>query len=67
MTPRQSGLRSSIAFVGGLGLLTVALLSTSVFPVLSTATAIVAIAAMIYGLAAGVMIVLNRDNDGAPD
>jgi hypothetical protein len=56
-----------IAFVGGLGLLTVALLSTSVFPVLSTATAIVAIAAMIYGLAAGVMIVLNRDNDGAPD
>jgi hypothetical protein len=67
MTPRQSGRRSSIAFVGGLGLLTVALLSTSVFPVLSTATAIVAIAAMIYGLAAGVMIVLNRDNDGAPD
>ena len=56
-----------IAFVGGLGLLTAALLSTKVFPVLSTVTAIVAIAAMIYGLAAGVMIVLNRDNEGSPD
>jgi disulfide bond formation protein DsbB len=56
-----------IAFLGGLGLLTAALLSTNVFPVLSTVTAIVAIAAMIYGLAAGVMIVLNRDNDGSPD
>jgi disulfide bond formation protein DsbB len=56
-----------IAFVGGLGLLTAALLSTKVFPVLSTVTAIVAIAAMIYGLAAGVMIVLNGDNEGSPD
>jgi hypothetical protein len=56
-----------IAFLGGLGLLTAALLSTSFFPVLSTVTAIVAIAAMIYGLAAGVMIVLNWNNDGSPD
>jgi hypothetical protein len=56
-----------IAFVGGLGLLTAALLSTNVFPVLSTVSAIVAVAAMIYGLAAGVMIVLNRDNEGSPD
>jgi hypothetical protein len=56
-----------IAFLSGLGLLTAALLSTSVFPLLATVAAIVAIAAMIYGLAAGVMIVLNWDNDGSPD
>jgi hypothetical protein len=30
-------------------------------------TAIVGIAAMIFGLAAGVMVVLNRDDDGSPD
>jgi hypothetical protein len=36
--------------------------------VLSTVAAIVGIAAMIYGLAAGVMmIVLNREDDGSPD
>lgn len=56
-----------IAFLGGLGLLAAALLATGAFPVLSTATAIVGIAAMIFGLAAGVMVVLNRDDDGSPD
>ena len=56
-----------IAFLSGLGLLTAALLSTSAFPLLATVSAIVAIAAMIYGLAAGVMIVLNWHNDGSPD
>jgi hypothetical protein len=56
-----------IAFLSGLGLLTAALLSTSVFPLLATVTAIVAIAAMIYGLAAGVMIVINWHNAGSPD
>jgi hypothetical protein len=65
--PRQSGRRSLIAFLGGLGLLAAALLATGAFPVLSTVTAIVGIAAMIYGLAAGVMVVLNRDDDGSPD
>jgi hypothetical protein len=34
---------------------------------LSTVAAIVGIAAMIYGLAAGVMIVLNREDGGSPD
>jgi disulfide bond formation protein DsbB len=32
-----------------------------------TVAAIVGIAAMIYGLAAGVMIVLNREDGGSPD
>ena len=65
--PLQSGRRSLIAFLGGIGLLAAALLATSAFRVLSTVTAIVGIAAMIYGLAAGVMVLLNRDDDGAPD
>jgi hypothetical protein len=56
-----------IAFLGGLGLLTAGLISTKVAPVLSTVTAIVGIAAMIYGLAAAVMVVVNRDDDGSPD
>jgi hypothetical protein len=56
-----------IAFLGGLGLLAAALLATGAFPVVSTVTAIVGIAAMIFGLAAGVMVVLNRDDDGSPD
>jgi uncharacterized membrane protein HdeD (DUF308 family) len=65
--PRQTGRRTWIAFLGGLGLLAAALLATNAFPVLSTVTAIVGIAAMIYGVAAGVMVVLNRDGDGSPD
>ena len=56
-----------MAFLGGLVLLTGALLATSLFPMLSTVAAIVGIAAMIYGLAAGVMIVINREDDGSPD
>jgi hypothetical protein len=58
---------SLIAFLGGLALLAAALLATGLFSVLSTVVAIVGIAAMIYGLAAGVMIVLNREDDGSPD
>jgi hypothetical protein len=67
--PRQSGRRSLIAFLGGLGLLAAALLASlaGFFAVLSTVTAIVGVAAMVYGLAAGVMVVLNRDDDGSPD
>jgi hypothetical protein len=34
---------------------------------LSTVVALVGIAAMIYGVAAGVMAVLNRDDAGSPD
>jgi hydrogenase/urease accessory protein HupE len=59
--------RSWIAFLVGLGLIAAGLLATGAFPVLSTVAAIVGIAAMIYGLAAGVMVVLNRDADGSPD
>jgi hypothetical protein len=56
-----------IAFLGGLGLLAAALIATGAFPVLSTVTALVGIAAMIYGVVAGVMVLLNRDVDGPPD
>jgi hypothetical protein len=65
--PRRWSRRSRIAFLGGLGLLAAALIATGVFPVLSTVTALVGIAAMIYGVAAGVMVVFNRDDDGPPD
>jgi len=65
--PRRASRRSLIAFLGGLALLAAALLATGLFPVLSTVVAIVGIAAVIYGLAAGVMIVLNREDDGSPD
>jgi hypothetical protein len=65
--PRRGSRRSLIAFLGGLALLTAALLATGLFPVLATVAAIVGIAAMIYGLAAGVMIVLNREDGGSPD
>jgi hypothetical protein len=34
---------------------------------LSTVVAIVGIAAMIYGVVAGIVVVLNRDQDGPPD
>jgi uncharacterized membrane protein HdeD (DUF308 family) len=67
INPRRASRRSLIAFLGGLALLAAALLATGLFPVLSTVAAIVGIAAMIYGLAAGVMIVLNREDDGSPD
>jgi uncharacterized membrane protein HdeD (DUF308 family) len=65
--PRRSSRRSWIAFLGGLGLFAAGLIATNSFPVLSTVTALVGIAAMIYGVAAGVMVVFNRDNDGPPD
>jgi uncharacterized membrane protein HdeD (DUF308 family) len=65
--PRRASRRSLIAFLGGLALLAAALLATDPLPLLSAVAAIVGIAAMIYGLAAGVMIVLNREDDGSPD
>jgi hypothetical protein len=65
--PRQWSRRSWIAFLAGLGLLTVALIATGAFPLLSTVAALVGIAAMIYGVVAGVMVLLNRDDDGPPD
>jgi hypothetical protein len=65
--PRRGSRRSLIAFLGGLALLAAALLATGLFPVLATVAAIAGIAAMIYGLAAGVMIVLNREDGGSPD
>jgi uncharacterized membrane protein HdeD (DUF308 family) len=64
---RQRSRRSWIAFLGGLGLLAAGLIATGAFPVLSTLAALVGIAAMIYGVVAGVMVVLNRDDDGPPD
>ena len=55
---KRASRRSLIAFLGGLALLA-ALLATGVFPMISTVIAIIGVAAMIYGLAAGVMVVLN--------
>jgi uncharacterized membrane protein HdeD (DUF308 family) len=65
--PRRASRRSLIAFLGGVGLLAAGLLATDLFPMASTVAAIVGIAVMIYGLAAGAMIVLNREDDGSPD
>jgi peptidoglycan/LPS O-acetylase OafA/YrhL len=65
--PSAARRRSLIAFLGGLGLLAAALLATGVFPMISTVIAIIGVAAMIYGLAAGVMVVLNREDDGSPE
>jgi len=59
----EVGLHSLVA----LGLLAAGLVATGAFPVLSTVTALVGIAAMIYGVVAGVMVVFNRDDDGPPD
>jgi hypothetical protein len=65
--PRRWSRRSWIAFLGGLGLLAAGLIAAGSFPVISTVAALVGIAAMIYGVVAGVMVVFNRDNDGPPD
>ena len=65
--PRQWSRRSWIAFLGGLGLLAAGLIGTGTFPMLSTVVAVVGIAAMIYGVVAGVMVVLNQEDDGSPD
>jgi hypothetical protein len=55
-----------IAFLGGLGLLAVALLASlrSVIPdPITTVVAIVGLAGMIYGVATGILIVVNREPD----
>jgi hypothetical protein len=64
---KRASRRGLIAFLGGLALLAAALLATGVFPMISTVIAIIGVAAMIYGLAAGVMVVLNREDDGSPE
>jgi len=64
--PVQLSRRSWIAFLGGLALLAAGLIATGTFPMLSTVVALVGIGAMIYGVVAGVMVVLNRDDDGPP-
>jgi uncharacterized membrane protein len=63
---RRANQRSWIAFVGGLGLLAIALLGTltRVIPdLITTAFAIVGVAGMIYGVATGILIVVNREPD----
>ena len=55
-----------MAFLGGLALLAVALLGslTSVIPdLITTVAAIIGIAGMIYGVATGILIVVNREPD----
>jgi hypothetical protein len=63
---RRVNQRSWIAFLSGLGLLAIALLGslTSVIPnLITTVAAIVGIAGMIYGVATGILIVVNREPD----
>ncbi|HEX7209326.1 MAG TPA: hypothetical protein VF241_00260 [Propionibacteriaceae bacterium] len=63
---RRVSQRSWIAFLGGLGLLAAALLGslTSVIPdLITTVAAIIGIAGMIYGVAIGILIVVNREPD----
>jgi hypothetical protein len=58
--------RSWIAFLGGLGLVAGAVLAslTGVAPdLITTVAAIVGVAGMIYGVATGMLIVLNREPD----
>jgi hypothetical protein len=55
-----------IAFLGGLGLLAIALLGslTSVIPnLITTVVAIVGVGGMIYGVATGILIVVDREPD----
>jgi hypothetical protein len=55
-----------ITFVGGVVLVGVALLASmtnAVHNVITTVAAIAGIAAMIYGVATGMLIVLNREPD----
>lgn len=62
----RAGRRSWITFLGGVGLVSVALLasSTNVVPdLITTVAAIVGVAAMIYGVATGMLIVFNREPD----
>jgi hypothetical protein len=62
----RAGRRSWITFLGGVGLVSVALLasSTNVVPdLITTVAAIVGVAAMIYGVATGMLIVFNRESD----
>ena len=62
---RRSNRLSWIAFLGGVGLLGVAILVSMldivVRELVSTAIAIVGVAGMIYGVAAGALIATSRD------
>ena len=63
---RRASQRSWIAFLGGLGLLVIAILGslTRVIPdLITTVAAIVGVAGMIYGVATGILIVVNREPD----
>jgi hypothetical protein len=63
---RRASQRSWIALLGGLGLVSVAILAslTSVLPdLITTVAAIMGVVGMIYGVATGVLIVLNREPD----
>jgi hypothetical protein len=63
---RRASQRSWIALLGGLGLVSVAILAslTSVLPdLITTVAAIMGVAGMIYGVATGALIVLNHEPD----
>jgi hypothetical protein len=61
---QRAGRRSLVAFLGGLGLVVVAILASlmRVVPdLVTTMAAIVGVAGLVYGVATGVLIILNRE------
>lgn len=63
---QRASQRSWIAFLSGLGLVGVAVLASLtriVSDLITTVAAIVGVAGMIYGVATGIQIVLNREPD----
>jgi uncharacterized membrane protein YdcZ (DUF606 family) len=61
---RQASQRSWIALLGGLvGIAIMASLTSGLPDLITTVAAIIGVAGMIYGVAIGVLIVLNREPD----
>jgi hypothetical protein len=63
---RRASQRSWIALLGGIGLVGVAVQASlaRILPdIVTTVAAIVGVAGMIYGLATGILTVLNREPD----
>ena len=63
---QRAGRRSLLAFLGGLGLVGLSVLAslTRVVPdLITTVAAIVGVAGMIYGVATGMLVVINREPD----
>jgi membrane associated rhomboid family serine protease len=60
---RQASQRSWIALLGLVGIAILASLTSGLPDLITTVAAIIGVAGMIYGVAIGVLIVLNREPD----